>query len=45
MKIAGLFVLVFACALFNKAMGLDDVGIMIATVIGAGSYILLIVGD
>ncbi|MEW8048924.1 MAG: hypothetical protein AB2754_15895 [Candidatus Thiodiazotropha endolucinida] len=41
MKIVGLFVVVFACAAVNKLLGFSTEAMLVGTVIGAGTYILM----
>lgn len=42
MKIIGLFVVVFGCALINKALGFSDIASTIGVIIGAGSYLIIL---
>jgi len=41
MKIIGLIIVVFGCVTINKYFGYSDEAMIIGTVVGAGSYILL----
>ena len=41
MKIAGLFVVVFAGLLISRALGLSEMAQIVGAVVGAGTYILM----
>ncbi len=45
MKVLGLFIVVFAGLAISKSLGVSDMGMMIGAVVGAGTYILMNVGD
>lgn len=41
MKILGLFVVVFGCVAVSKLLGFSNEAMLVGTIVGAGSYILL----
>ena len=43
MKIIGLFIVVFAGVATSKLFGFSDMATMVGAVLGAGTYILLVV--